>query len=114
MKSNEFRKYGKEMIDFIADYLENTENYPVKSNVKPGDIIKQLPKNAPIEPENFNTIFNDFKDIIMPGITHWQSPNFYAYFSSNNSYESILGELLSSGLGVHAFSWESSLRSKAK
>jgi aromatic-L-amino-acid decarboxylase len=108
MKSEEFRKYGKEMIDFIADYLENTENYLVKSKVNPGDIIKQLPQNAPIEPENFDTIFNDFKDIIMPGITHWQSPNFYAYFSSNNSYESILGELLSSGLGVHAFSWETS------
>ena len=108
MNSEEFRKNGREVIDFIADYLENTERYPVKSQVNPGDIFSQIPESAPNEAENFENILNDFKNVIMPGITHWQSPNFYAYFSSNNSYESILGELLSAGLGVHAFSWETS------
>ncbi|MDT3741427.1 MAG: pyridoxal-dependent decarboxylase [Candidatus Kapabacteria bacterium] len=108
MTSDEFRKHGKELIDFIADYLENTENYPVKSDVRPGEIFERIPQSAPIESEDFKDVFNDFKDIILPGLTHWQSPNFYAYFSSNNSYESILGELLSSGIGVNTFSWETS------
>lgn len=108
MNSDEFKKYGREVIDFIADYLENVEKYPVKSQVVPGEVISKLPNEAPINSENFDSIFDDFKSIILPGITHWQSPNFFAYFSSNNSYESILGELLSAGLGVHAFSWETS------
>lgn len=108
MTSDEFRKYGKEVIDFIADYLENNEKYPVKSYSQPREIFSQIPSEAPENAEDFRTILDDFNDKIIPGITHWQSPNFYAYFSSNNSYESILGELLSSGLGVHAFSWETS------
>ncbi|MBX3045267.1 MAG: aspartate aminotransferase family protein [Candidatus Kapabacteria bacterium] len=108
MNSEEFRKYGREIVDFIADYLESNEKFPVKSQVKPGDIFSQIPNEPPNNPEPFDTILKDFQDIILPGITHWQSPNFYAYFSSNNSYESILGDLMSSGLGVHAFSWETS------
>ncbi|GAB1373096.1 aspartate aminotransferase family protein [Candidatus Kapaibacterium sp.] len=108
MNSEEFRKYGKELIDFVAEYMETNEKYSVKSTVVPGDIFSQLPSVPPDNPESFETIIKDFHDLIIPGITHWQSPNFYAYFSSNNSYESILGELLSSALGVHAFSWETS------
>lgn len=108
MNSEDFRKYGREMIDFIADYLENNEKYPVKSQVKPREIFSQIPESPPDDAESFDDILRDISNIIMPGITHWQSPNFYAYFSSNNSYESILAELLSAGLGVHAFSWETS------
>ncbi|MFA7627063.1 MAG: pyridoxal-dependent decarboxylase [Candidatus Kapaibacterium sp.] len=108
MNSKEFKKYGREIIDFIADYLENTEQYPVKTMMKPGDIKSKIKSEAPEIGEPFSKILEDFNEVILPGLTHWQSPNFFAYFSSNNSYESILGELLASGLGVNAFSWETS------
>ncbi len=108
MRNDEFKKYGYEIIDWIAEYFSNIEQFPVKSNVNPGDIKKQLPINPPENSENFDSILSDFNSIIMPGITHWQSPNFYAYFNANNSYESILGELLTSAIGVNCFIWQNS------
>lgn len=108
MSPDEFRKQGKQMIDWIADYYENVENYPVLSQVKPGDIKNQLPDSAPAEGETMEQIMKDVNSIIMPGITHWQSPNFYAYFPSNSSGPSILGDLLSSGLGVQGMLWATS------
>ena len=83
----------------ILDHNQNPrnfreiENYPIKPNVKPGDIYKQFPSKAPLNKESFETIFNDFKKIILPGITHWQNPNFHAFFPANNSYPSILAEM---------------------
>ena len=108
MSPDEFRKQGKQMIDWIADYYENVENYPVLSQVKPGDIKNQLPDSAPADGESMEQIMKDVDSIIMPGITHWQSPNFYAYFPSNSSGPSILGDLLSSGLGVQGMLWATS------
>lgn len=108
MSSEEFRKQGKEMIDWIADYYENVDKYPVLSQVKPGDIAQQLPPSAPLESEPMSQIMQDVNSILMPGITHWQSPNFFAYFPANTSGPSILGDLLSSGLGVQGMLWATS------
>ncbi len=95
----EFRKYAHQFVDWMADYLENIENYPVKSNVKPGEIYKMIPEEAPEEGESVANIFQDFKNIIMPGITHWQNPGFNAYFPGNSSYPSLLAEMLTATIG---------------
>jgi len=108
MSPDEFRTQGKQMIDWIADYYENLEKYPVLSQVKPGEIKNQLPSLAPMESETMEQIMADVNSIIMPGITHWQSPNFFAYFPSNSSGPSVLGDLLSSGLGVQGMLWATS------
>lgn len=108
MSVSEFREQGKKMVDWIADYFENVESYPVLSQVKPGEIYSQLPANAPFEGETFEAMMKDVNQIVMPGITHWQSPNFYAYFPSNNSAPSVLGEMLASGLGVQGMMWATS------
>jgi len=108
MSPEEFRKQGKQMIDWIADYYENVEKYPVLSQVEPGEIKNQLPGSPPVESESIEKIMADVNSIIMPGITHWQSPNFFAYFPSNSSGPSILGDLLSSGLGVQGMIWATS------
>ena len=104
----EFRKYGKEVVDWIADYLRNTEKYPVFPNIKPGDIKKQLPTSPPISPERMDTILEDFNRIILPGITHWNHPNFHAYFSITGSAPGILGEMLSAALNVNGMLWRTS------
>lgn len=104
----EFRKYAYEFIDWIVDYYKNIENYPVKSKVKPKEIFNKLPDSPPENPESIDTIFKDFQNIILPGITHWQSPNFHAYFPANSSYPSLLAEMLMSALGVQGMKWETS------
>ena len=91
MDANEFRRQAYLMVDWMADYLENVEKLPVKSQVEPHQIFNQLPLSPPEKGELMETIFEDFKNVILPGITHWQSPNFFAYFPANNSYPSILG-----------------------
>lgn len=96
------------MIDWIAKYLEHAERYPVLSRVQPGDIRAQLPEHPPAQGEPFETMMRDVERIIMPGLTHWQSPNFFAFFPSNTSGPSILGELLSAGLGVQGMLWATS------
>jgi aromatic-L-amino-acid/L-tryptophan decarboxylase len=108
MSVEEFRKQGKQMIDWIADYYENIEKYPVLSQIKPDEIKNQLPEEAPLEGQSMDQLMADVNSIIMPGITHWQSPDFYAYFPSNSSGPSILGDLLSSGLGVQGMLWATS------
>ncbi|MGD9930488.1 MAG: pyridoxal-dependent decarboxylase [Mangrovibacterium sp.] len=108
MTPDQFREEGKKLIDWIADYYEQVENYPVLSTVQPGDIHKQLPPQAPEKGEPFDAMLSDVDKLIMPGITHWQSPNFFAYFQSNTSGPSILGELLSAGLGVQGMLWATS------
>jgi len=105
MNSDEFRKYGHEVVDWIAEYFDNIESYPVKSQVTPGYIFEQLPNHAPDKAESMDSILEDFKKIIMPGITHWQSPNFFGYFPANNSFPSILGEMLTSALGSQCMVW---------
>ena len=108
MTPEQFREEGKKVIDWIADYYENIEKYPVLSQVKPGEIKATLPKNPPQTGEPMEEMMRDLDEKIMPGITHWQSPNFYAYFPSNTSFLSILGDLISSGLGVQGMIWATS------
>ena len=108
MTPEEFRKNGYKVIDWIADYLENVEKYPVMSQVQPGDIRRKLPPAAPESGEPFDAMLRDVDEIIMPGITHWQSPNFFAYFPSNRDGPSILGELMAAGIGVQGMLWISS------
>lgn len=108
MNSDQFRKEAHKMVDWMADYLDDVEKYPVKAQVEPGEIMKQIPKEAPEQPEAFEDIFNDFQNIIIPGMTHWESPKFMAYFPANKSYPSILGEMLTATLGAQCMSWVTS------
>src|ERR1700675_3221109 len=108
MTPDEFRRHGKAMVDWIADYYERIESYPVLSQVKSGEIRASLPKNPPAQGEPFESLLGDVAQKIMPGVTHWQSPNFFAYFPSNASFPSILGELLSAGLDVQGMLWATS------
>ncbi len=108
MGPEEFRRHGHAVIDWIADYYSNIEQYPVLSRVKPGEIRASLPPQPPVVGESFDTILNDVSKLILPGITHWQSPNFFAYFPANGSGPGILGDLLSSGLGVQGMLWSTS------
>ena len=105
MDTEAFRKHAHELVDWMADYFENIEDYPVLPDVKPGDILDQLPKSAPQKAEPFDQIFKDFKEIIIPGMTHWESPNFMAYFPANKSKASVLGEMLMSTLGSQCMIW---------
>ena len=108
MSPEQFRTEGKKIIDWIADYYENIEKYPVLSQVKPGEIISSLPNHPPQKGELMEQMMQDIDEKIMPGITHWQSPSFFAYFPSNTSFPSILGDLVSSGLGVQGMIWATS------
>jgi aromatic-L-amino-acid/L-tryptophan decarboxylase len=108
LSTSRFREEGKKIIDWIADYYENIEKFPVLSRVKPGEIINSLPASPPQKGESFDAIIEDLNNKIIPGITHWQSPDFYAYFPSNTSFPSILGDLVSSGLGVQGMIWATS------
>lgn len=108
MNPKEFREEGYKIIDWIAGYMENIEDYPVKSKSKPGEIFNSLPPMPPFGPETMDDIMKDFQDIIMPGVTHWQSPNFFAYFPANNSGPSILAEMLTAAMGTQCMIWETS------
>ncbi|RPH90348.1 MAG: aspartate aminotransferase family protein, partial [Calditrichaeota bacterium] len=108
MTPDDFNRNGELVLRWIADYYRTIEARPVLSQVHPGDIRAQLPPNAPFTGESFETIFKDIDKIIMPGITHWQSPNWFAFFPANTSFPSILGELLSAGLGVQGMLWATS------
>src|SRR4051812_6944330 len=108
MGNPDFRTNGRQALDWIADYLERAEELPVLSQVKPWDVYKSLPVSAPQKAETFDAILKDLEEKILPGITHWQSPTFYAYFPANSSPSSVLGDLLSSGLGVQGMLWATS------
>src|SRR5580698_8617592 len=108
MSPEEFRRQGHAVVDWIADYQARIESFPVLSQVKPGEIRSKLPASAPQQGETFEQIFGDLERVVLPGVTHWQSPNFYAYFPSNASGPAILGDLLSSGLGVQGMLWSTS------
>ena len=108
MDSKEFREEAHKMVDWMADYLEGIEEYPVKPDIDPGEIYKQLPASPPNLPESMQTIFTDFKDIIVPGMTHWQHPGFHAYFPGNSSKPSVLAEMLTATLGSQCMVWATS------
>jgi aromatic-L-amino-acid decarboxylase len=108
MTPDEFRKHAHELVEWMAGYMENVESYPVKSQVRPGEIFNKIPDQAPLKPESFDSFMKDFREIIMPGITHWQHPNFFAYFPANNSPASVLAEMITATLGTQAMIWETS------
>lgn len=105
MNPEEFRAAAHQVVDWMADYLEQKETYPVSPKVTPGEIYRALPERAPEEGEEFSALFNDFREIILPGMTHWQHPSFFGYFPANNSEPSILAEMLMSTLGAQCMSW---------
>lgn len=108
MDPTAFRRHGHAVIDWIADYLETVEDRPVRSTVAPGDVRRALPGRPPQTGEPFERMLSDVDDVIVPGLTHWQHPSFFAYFPANTSGPSILGELLSAGLGVQGMLWSTS------
>src|SRR4051812_40848274 len=108
MNPDEFRKEAHRLIDWIADYRKGIAAKPVMSGVKPGAIKAALPKAPPFEPEPFDAIFADIDRLIAPGISHFQHPRFFGYFPANSDLASVLGDYLSTGLGVIGLSWQSS------
>jgi aromatic-L-amino-acid decarboxylase len=108
MSGDQFAKNGREILDWIVDYYKRIESFPVMSRVSPGEIRAQLPKDPPLKGESFESMLADVENIILPGITHWQSPDFFAFFPANASGPAILGELLSAGLGVQGMIWATS------
>ncbi len=108
MDREEFRRFGHAFVDWVADYFENVGELPVRPAVSPGEIRAKLPKEAPRSGENMADIFNDFKEIILPGMTHWQHPGWFAYFPANNSPPSVLAEILTAGMGAQCMIWQTS------
>ena len=108
MTPEEFRKRGHQLINWIADYRTNVAGFNVMAQTAPGEIRAQLPASPPESAESFDAIFADLEKIILPGLSHWQSPNFFGYFPSNGLLSSVLGDYASTGLGVLGLSWQSS------
>uniref|UniRef100_H3A7F5 Aromatic-L-amino-acid decarboxylase n=1 Tax=Latimeria chalumnae TaxID=7897 RepID=H3A7F5_LATCH len=108
MDYTEFRQRGKEMVDYIAKYLENIDQRQVYPDVEPGYLQPLIPDSAPKEPESFDEVIKDIERVIMPGVAHWQSPYFHAYFPAGNSFPSILADMLSGAIACVGFSWASS------
>jgi len=108
MDIKEFRTYAHKLADWMADYLENIGSLPVKSLVSPGQIYSQIPDSPPLNGEPMDVIMKDLDEIILPGISHWQSPNFFAYFPANSSYPSVLAEMIISAIGAQGMVWETS------
>ena len=108
MTPEEFRAQGHALIDWIADYRRDVAKYPVMARTAPGDVKRALSAGPPVQPESFESIMHDVQLFIVPGLTHWQHPKFFGYFPSNGSLASVLGDYLSTGLGVLGLSWQSS------
>ncbi|KAI7806955.1 aromatic-L-amino-acid decarboxylase [Triplophysa rosa] len=108
MEAAEFRRRGKEMVDYIADYLENIEKRQVYPDVEPGYLRSLIPEEAPEEPESYEDVVKDIERVIMPGVTHWHSPYFYAYFPTANSFPAMLADMLCGAIGCIGFSWAAS------
>src|SRR5947208_5445822 len=103
-----FRRHGHDLVDWIAEYLEHSEKYPVLSRVKPGEIAARLPSHAPEESEPFDAIMADFERVLVPGLTHWNHPGFMAYFAITGSGPGALAEFLSAALNQQAMLWRTS------
>lgn len=108
MDSDSFRQFGYRFVDWVVEYLERIDEFPVKSLVRPGEIRKRLPESPPLQSESMEKIFRDFEEIILPGMTHWQHPSWFGYFPANNSPPSILAELLTAGMGAQCMVWQTS------
>ncbi|MCS7019308.1 MAG: pyridoxal-dependent decarboxylase [Cytophagales bacterium] len=108
MNLADFRTYAHHLVDWMANYLENIEHYPVKPSVQPGEVISQIPQHPPIQGEDFWQIMADFQQIILPAMTHWQHPGFMAYFPANSSPPSVLAEMLTATLAAQCMIWQTS------
>jgi aromatic-L-amino-acid decarboxylase len=108
MTPDEFREYGHMLIDWVADYRAGIASRPVIAQTEPGQVKAALPPEPPAEPEPFDAVMADLDRIVMPGVTHWQHPKFFGYFPSNASLASVLGDLVSTGLGVIGLNWQAS------
>jgi aromatic-L-amino-acid decarboxylase len=108
MTPEEFRRYGRAAVDWIADYYQKIESLPVLAKVEPGQIRSSLPTQPPEQGEPFDAVLQDVTDLILPGVTHWQSPNFFAFFPANVSAPAVLGEMIAAGLGVQGMLWATS------
>ena len=108
MDPADFRRHGHALVDWIADYLEHSDRYPVLARVKPGEITAALPAAPPEQPEPFEQIFADFERILVPGLTHWNDPRFFAYFAITASAPGVLADFLSSALNQQAMLWRTS------
>jgi aromatic-L-amino-acid decarboxylase len=108
MKNEEFRLVGHQFVDWIADYFGNIEKFPVLSPLEPGDVKRNVPAVPPARGEAMEGIFRDFERVLLPGVTHWQHPGWFAYFPANNSPASVLGEFLTAGLGAQCMVWQTS------
>jgi aromatic-L-amino-acid/L-tryptophan decarboxylase len=108
MHPDDFRRAGHELVDWIADYLRDIERYPVVPDVRPGDVRRRLPEMPPATAEPIDRLFADFRELIVPGMTHWGHPGFFAYFPASTSPPSILAEMLTAGLGAQCMSWQTS------
>ncbi len=108
MTPDEFRNHAHKLVEWMAGYMENVESFPVKSSVAPREIFDKIPDNPPQHAEAFDSLIKDIDEFIMPGITHWQNPNFFAYFPANASPPSILAEMLIATLGAQCMIWETS------
>lgn len=106
MTTDEFREYGHKLIDWIADYRETIAARPVRATTQPGEIRASLPSEPPTEPQPFGEVLTDFNAKLIPGLTHWQHPRFFGYFPANAALPSVLGDLLSTGLGVIGLNWQ--------
>jgi aromatic-L-amino-acid decarboxylase len=108
MNPSEFRRHAHAFVDWMADYLEQVETYPVRAQVKPGEITSRLPAAPPERGEPMERIFADFRSVVLPGITHWQHPSFFAYFQANSSPPSVLAEMLTATLAAQCMLWQTS------
>src|SRR5687767_11230376 len=102
----DYRNAFQQVEDWILDYWANSERYPVLSKVRPGEVRRALPQRPPQSPEDFSQIMDDFRNIILPGVTHWNHPGFFAYFAITGSPPGILGDMLSTALNVNAMLWK--------
>jgi aromatic-L-amino-acid decarboxylase len=107
LSPDEFRKYGYEVVDWIADYLAHQRDYPVLPTRQPGDLIDALPARAPETGESMDAILRDYRELIVPALTHWNHPRFFSYFSVSASAAGILGEMLAAGINTNAMLWQS-------
>src|SRR5881394_219986 len=108
MTPEEFRAAGHRLIDWIADYRSRVEQYPVMARTEPGAIKALLPAAPPDAPDSIDAIIADLDRVVVPGLTHWQHPRFFGYFPSNASLASVLGDIVSTGLGVIGLNWQAS------
>ena len=108
MNPDEFRRHGHALVDWLARYMETVGQRQVMPDVEPGDIAAAIPVTAPEKPERFEDLIRDLDEVVMPGVTHWQSPGWFAYYPATTSGPSILGELVSAGLGVQGMLWSTS------